>query len=1456
MTGKNTHIIIKKRYFAFYNHPEKESRYNPIMKNRLIKLLSVFLCCIMILQTVDTAVFAMATDEQPDFLATDEITDEDESADIEPEEDNPAPGEEIFYDGDGETEAEEPIAAQALGELNEYRTADTKTFSFSDGTKRVFLYPQAVHFTDENGELAEYDNTLTEVRENEEKVFVPARNDAGVRIAARSGENNLVSIEKNEYALSWTYAEIRNQDGKVIETEADADPTTLENTVGEVYFSDAFYETDLQYLLVGDKIKENIILQSPDAPACFTVTYSYTNLVPSLSEDGHTIAFLSPAGETVYTVSAPFMTDAAGKASSQLNYEVQEIGETCFTAVLYADAAWLSEPERTYPVVIDPLMSTSQSSGSNYSAFVSSKYPNNTYGQGGNNYEGSLYVGNFGTYYNITRSYIQFQLPALSAGDRVVDAKMFTWLAYCYPAVTINLHKVTASWNQSTVCWNNKPAYSTEICEYKDFITAENESAFSSYADGHWISWDLTTLVDGWYTDPSSNHGVALENPAENQSDANGARFYSTGYTSYSSVRPIVYISYRNMSGYEDYYTYESVSAGRGGTADVNVYNGNLVVTQPVTVSNGGLLMPVNISLFFNTNREYAETGRSGYGWKHNYNLYIRHNPIAQNSTDPNIQKYKYYFEDSDGTRHYFYFASGETDGTDEDGLGYALHVNTAVAETSTDSIRYILTDKNGNTMQFNGKGNVKTIQDNYSHSINISYQSNAARGDRIASITDGAGRAYTFTYLTENTSTNDWLYISSITDPASRTTTFHYSYGKLTSLVYADAAATAFSYNAASRLTTVTAPDGIAANIGYDSSTIARVVSLNNTGGSLTGASCSFTYKKNATAVTDQFGKTYTYQFDTYGHNTGVVSLDSGEAISMVFNNGNSTNASSNKITASSRTQASVKNFITNPSVTGSLSGYEAVKGVSSDVGNVSFDSTKGRYANGSIKATKASTDSGYVYAKQIKSGLSAGYYTLSAHVSTDGGTLSAATPVLFVQIKENGAVVATYKPANISTTGAGAWSRRTVTFELAANQTVQLLFGLETSVTGTVWIDDIQLEKGAGMSSFNLLQNPEFYSGTSGWTATGATATTENVDTNLLPGFAKQASFTPSSSGTARLSQSFQYKGASGQAFSVGGWIKAASVSLNDKAAASGTSKLPCLQLRIEFKNSSGTTLQTANKTYNANVNDWQFISFPVKSNQAFASVTLSIVCDYNVNTVKTTGLYCLAEEHGETYTYDSSGNLTAVRNLSGSTDAYGFVGDNLSISAKSVGESTVISYDEENQTPKAAFTTDGGYYSYTNEQGLITNAAYAAGTVAATVADNAVYCIVNAETGKALGVQSTASGQAVVNQPLSGAQNQQWVAKKVNDNGEYRFVLQGTALALHVVSAADNAEIKLATYSTSSNNQKVKLTAYNTAGIFYVHTAVSSYASSVDGRPNRPDTVENNGAVKQKTNNTSYR
>lgn len=308
---------------------------------------------------------------------------------------------------------------------------------------------------------------------------------------------------------------------------------------------------------------------------------------------------------------------------------------------------WLKAQERIYPVVIDPVTTTSKKASEIYDAHVDSLYEED-------NFQKSIILKTMGGD-EVQRSFIRFELPEMKTGDMVVSARLvLVSLAEDNKERTVEVHKVLHAWNSNSINWYNKPLYSEtieDLCCYK----GDKQK---------YITMDITRMVKDWYQN-GGNYGLMLKDDYE-----------LSGYTEflssdcdngYQDMRPRIDISYVNYSGLEDYWTYHSQDAGRAGTVHVNDYNGNLIMIHD-TMNTEGSLEPMALSHVYNSNNCATDLGY-GYGFALNYHQTLVKTKIG--GTD------YYKHTDGDGTIHYFYYDSTEKKWKDESGLEQTLTIHT-----------------------------------------------------------------------------------------------------------------------------------------------------------------------------------------------------------------------------------------------------------------------------------------------------------------------------------------------------------------------------------------------------------------------------------------------------------------------------------------------------------------------------------------------------------------------------------------------------------------------------------------------------------------------------------------------------------------------------------------------------------------------------------------------------------
>nr|WP_181740691.1 DNRLRE domain-containing protein [Thermoactinomyces mirandus] len=175
------------------------------------------------------------------------------------------------------------------------------------------------------------------------------------------------------------------------------------------------------------------------------------NAKPVPQKDG-SIQFVDSKGNTLFTIPRPLMVDAKDRISHNAKLELRTDGKETYLD-LKANEKWLQDPQRAYPVVIDPSL-TIQGTTDTYDAFVGNKDTTvqNT------NYGGLTYLitGNY-VDYGITRSFIKFKLQPLLSGAQISSAKLYLNQYSTVANQQVNLYPVTSNWTSSDVKWVNQP---------------------------------------------------------------------------------------------------------------------------------------------------------------------------------------------------------------------------------------------------------------------------------------------------------------------------------------------------------------------------------------------------------------------------------------------------------------------------------------------------------------------------------------------------------------------------------------------------------------------------------------------------------------------------------------------------------------------------------------------------------------------------------------------------------------------------------------------------------------------------------------------------------------------------------------------------------------------------------------------------------------------------------------
>lgn len=472
------------------------------------------------------------------------------------------------FGGSGEL-AYSPLVGEALDK----RAEAERHFRREDGAYEAVAYPYEVNYQTD-GEWRAINNTLIEERD-EKGVVVYHNKDSDLKVAfggaLSSGED--VRLEYRGHALVWT---VKNAKGniKVMEPEPYEDPDMRMRFPVElkavVDYSSALNGADLRYCLAGKSLSEYITLHKPEQISeSYTYHMNCGNLTPKQQSDG-SIVFAGKDGKTVFVMKAPRMYDADTAESCDIEVTLDQ-KDTELTYTIKPSTEWLKDENRVYPVTIDPEIRTNFR-GNVEDANVTAAEPNQNDG-------GSVYIRIGSTIYHYNAYIKLVNLPVLSAGDLAVEATFHLAQYSDNSGLAMHLHRVTQPWTESTLTWNNRPAYDASRIE---------ETGYSS-GQHTWRTFAITRLVRKWYAGEYDNYGFMIK-PGYEGGDCWNTAYYSSAYNlpwGYDAYFRIVYV---NTTGIEDIWSYHTQHIGRAGTAFVNDFNGNLVLRHgDAVVPNGRL---------------------------------------------------------------------------------------------------------------------------------------------------------------------------------------------------------------------------------------------------------------------------------------------------------------------------------------------------------------------------------------------------------------------------------------------------------------------------------------------------------------------------------------------------------------------------------------------------------------------------------------------------------------------------------------------------------------------------------------------------------------------------------------------------------------------------------------------------------------------------------------------------
>lgn len=266
-----------------------------------------------------------------------------------------------------------------LKEYTGLTDAASRHFKLNNGTAKSIIGASPVNYYDETEkQWKTIDNSFAETAE----AFETRAGKYKTQIY-KPEQSKKVRLASGNIGLSWEYLGKPAQ--TAVQTFAASKPSAPTQTVldvkpamegalqskdGAAVYENADKDTDIEYLVHGGGVKENIIIKERAEEYKYLFALNTEGLKMRLSDDNGSLElYTESAGEngemvtkTEATIPAPFMYDANGENSDDVYFELVPEADGKYAFAVVANADWINEQNRAFPVTIDPQIVMNDSS--------------------------------------------------------------------------------------------------------------------------------------------------------------------------------------------------------------------------------------------------------------------------------------------------------------------------------------------------------------------------------------------------------------------------------------------------------------------------------------------------------------------------------------------------------------------------------------------------------------------------------------------------------------------------------------------------------------------------------------------------------------------------------------------------------------------------------------------------------------------------------------------------------------------------------------------------------------------------------------------------------------------------------------------------------------------------------------------------------------------------------------
>lgn len=454
-----------------------------------------------------------------------------------------------------------PIGATELPDL---RTQTSLSYAAPDGSEITRFFEGPVNFRDSTGSWQPIDNSLV-------PTFSPG-------YAYRNAANSYVAELPQDLSGPVRFA--LGDDAITMALEGAQGTGTV--TQNRDTFAGVLPGVSVDYVAGNEALKEALTLSGPGVQSSFRFKIT-TSAGVSARKDGSGDVDFEKDGRVLFSLAAPILEDATRSprsVSTAVELQLESLSDG-YRVTLTPDAGWLSDPSRTWPVVLDP---TIELHTNGECAIYRSGNPARRCLVPNYSYDD---VGSHGTDSSIARSLFRFDLTSIPNDAKVTAATFSTYVGYLPNAyASIQLHRLTRDWT-SGVSWNTSDGATAWTQPGGDFnVVPEDPTVLvTPTTTDPRQRWNVRNLVQDWVSGASKNYGLILKT-LETPGVDDYTYFYSSTFGAFnpsmwSQYWPVLGVQWNAQGRYTSTPSSNSwvVDGGSGDTPRVNAIkaNGNTV---------------------------------------------------------------------------------------------------------------------------------------------------------------------------------------------------------------------------------------------------------------------------------------------------------------------------------------------------------------------------------------------------------------------------------------------------------------------------------------------------------------------------------------------------------------------------------------------------------------------------------------------------------------------------------------------------------------------------------------------------------------------------------------------------------------------------------------------------------------------------------------------------------------